>query len=260
MKLFTSAPKDAGAAIARLRRDAQAAGALGHPNIAAVLGVGDHEGQPWVATEFVPGVSLAQVLRSHAPDADRARARRLAAALRGPGPRAPRGRLPPRPQAGRRPPHPGRRGQGGGLRLVALEGARATGARAGRGGPALPRARDPGRAAARPQGRRLLGRRDRLRARLVPQGVPGRQHDRRRSRPDPRRARPRLPAPDGVHPRVRARPGGEPRPLARGAARLVRGRARRPRPARARHRAPNAQLAGGRLRGPSRARGAPRAS
>jgi tetratricopeptide (TPR) repeat protein len=67
VKLFTSAPRDAAPAVARLRRDAQAAGALGHPNIAAVLGVGDHEGQPWVATEFVPGVSLAQVLRSHAP-------------------------------------------------------------------------------------------------------------------------------------------------------------------------------------------------
>ncbi len=67
VKLYTSAPKDATAAIGRLRRDAQAAGALGHPNIAAVLGVGDQEGQPWVATEFVPGVSLAQVLRSHAP-------------------------------------------------------------------------------------------------------------------------------------------------------------------------------------------------
>jgi serine/threonine protein kinase len=67
VKLYTSAPKDATAAMARLRRDAQAAGALGHPNIAAVLGVGEQDGQPWVATEFVPGVSLAQVLRSHAP-------------------------------------------------------------------------------------------------------------------------------------------------------------------------------------------------
>jgi len=67
IKLFTSAPRDASAAIARLKRDAQAAGALGHPNIAAVLGVGEHAGQPWVATEFVPGVSLAQVLRSRAP-------------------------------------------------------------------------------------------------------------------------------------------------------------------------------------------------
>jgi serine/threonine protein kinase len=67
VKLYTSAPRGATAAIARLRRDAQAAGALGHPNIAAVLGVGERDGQPWVATEFVPGVSLAQVLRSHAP-------------------------------------------------------------------------------------------------------------------------------------------------------------------------------------------------
>jgi tetratricopeptide (TPR) repeat protein len=67
VKLYASAPRDAGAAMARLRRDAQAAGALGHPNIAAVLGVGDHDGRPWVATEFIPGVSLAQVLRSHAP-------------------------------------------------------------------------------------------------------------------------------------------------------------------------------------------------
>jgi tetratricopeptide (TPR) repeat protein len=67
VKLYTAAPREAATAIARLRRDAQAAGALGHPNIAAVLGVGDHEGQPWVATEFVTGVSLAQVLRSRAP-------------------------------------------------------------------------------------------------------------------------------------------------------------------------------------------------
>ena len=67
VKVFVSAPKEATAAMARLRRDAQAAGALGHPNIAAVLGVGEQEGQTWVATEFVPGVSLAQVLRSHAP-------------------------------------------------------------------------------------------------------------------------------------------------------------------------------------------------
>ncbi len=67
VKLYTSAPRDATAAIGRLRRDAQAAGALGHPNLAAVLGVGEHEGQPWVATELVPGVSLAQVLHSHAP-------------------------------------------------------------------------------------------------------------------------------------------------------------------------------------------------
>ncbi len=66
VKLFSAAPRDATAAISRLKRDAQAAGALGHPNLAAVLGVGEHEGWPWVATEFVPGVSLAQVLRGRA--------------------------------------------------------------------------------------------------------------------------------------------------------------------------------------------------
>jgi serine/threonine protein kinase len=66
VKLYNVAPKDATAAISRVKRDAQAAGALGHPNIAAVLGVGDHGGWPWVATEFVPGVSLAQVLRGRA--------------------------------------------------------------------------------------------------------------------------------------------------------------------------------------------------
>jgi len=66
VKLFSAAPKDEIAAISRLKRDAQAAGALGHPNIAAVLGVGEYDGWPWVATEFVPGVSLAQVLRGRA--------------------------------------------------------------------------------------------------------------------------------------------------------------------------------------------------
>jgi serine/threonine protein kinase len=67
VKVFSAAPAGATAAIARLRRDALAAGALGHPNVAAVLGVGDHEGRPWVATELVPGVSLAQVLHGRAP-------------------------------------------------------------------------------------------------------------------------------------------------------------------------------------------------
>jgi serine/threonine protein kinase len=55
------------AGVPRLHRDAQAAGALGHPNIATVIGVGEQDGCPWVATELVTGVSLAQVARSRAP-------------------------------------------------------------------------------------------------------------------------------------------------------------------------------------------------
>lgn len=65
VKLFTRAPKGE-EAHARLHRDAQAAGTLGHPNIATVIGVGEVEGRPWVATELVSGVSLAQVVRTHA--------------------------------------------------------------------------------------------------------------------------------------------------------------------------------------------------
>ena len=65
VKLFGNAPRGE-AAFTRLRRDASAAGALGHPNIATVIGVGDYQGAPWVATELVTGVSLAQVVRSRA--------------------------------------------------------------------------------------------------------------------------------------------------------------------------------------------------
>jgi serine/threonine protein kinase len=63
VKLFDKAPRGK-AAFARLRRDARAAGALGHPNVGAVVGVGEHEGFPWVATELIAGVNLAQVVRS----------------------------------------------------------------------------------------------------------------------------------------------------------------------------------------------------
>lgn len=67
LKLYGGAAPAATGAIGRLKRDAQAAGALGHPNIAAVLAVGEHLGQPWVASELVEGVSLAQVARSRSP-------------------------------------------------------------------------------------------------------------------------------------------------------------------------------------------------
>ena len=60
VKLFSRAPMGE-EAHARLHRDAQAAGTLGHPNIATVIGTGELEGRPWVATELVSGVSLAQV-------------------------------------------------------------------------------------------------------------------------------------------------------------------------------------------------------
>lgn len=67
VKLVTQPMKDTPALRARLERDAQAAAALGHPNVATVLQVGEHQGQPFVAAELVPGVDLAQVARSRKP-------------------------------------------------------------------------------------------------------------------------------------------------------------------------------------------------
>lgn len=66
VKHYVLAPPPAAGVVSRLHRDAQAAGALGHPNIAAVIGLGEHEGRPWVASELVTGVSLAQLARSRA--------------------------------------------------------------------------------------------------------------------------------------------------------------------------------------------------
>jgi tetratricopeptide (TPR) repeat protein len=55
------------AASARFLRDALAAGSLGHPNLATVWEVGEHQGRPFVAMELVEGVDLQQVLRSQKP-------------------------------------------------------------------------------------------------------------------------------------------------------------------------------------------------
>lgn len=67
VKLVTQPMRDTPALRGRLQRDAQAAAALGHPNLATVVEVGDHEGQPFVATEMVPGIDLAQAARSRKP-------------------------------------------------------------------------------------------------------------------------------------------------------------------------------------------------
>jgi hypothetical protein len=48
----------------RLLSTARAAGTLGHPNLATVIEVGEHQGRPFVVTELVEGVDLARALRS----------------------------------------------------------------------------------------------------------------------------------------------------------------------------------------------------
>src|SRR5687768_75314 len=50
----------------RFEQEAQAAGALNHPNILAVHDVGDHEGSPYVVSELLEGETLREILSTGA--------------------------------------------------------------------------------------------------------------------------------------------------------------------------------------------------
>src|SRR5271166_5707775 len=51
----------------RFRREARAAGRRSHPNIVAIFDIGDDDGRPFLAMEFVDGRSLDAILKESAP-------------------------------------------------------------------------------------------------------------------------------------------------------------------------------------------------
>src|SRR6202034_2365616 len=53
--------------VERFRREPQAASGLQHPNIVSVYDRGEFDGTYYIAMEYVPGMSLKQLIRQEAP-------------------------------------------------------------------------------------------------------------------------------------------------------------------------------------------------
>jgi len=76
LKVLRSTKSDAdtqGRAVARMLREARAAASLSHPNAVSIYDVGEHEGVPYLAMEYIEGTSLRRLIGGDIPLAARLR-------------------------------------------------------------------------------------------------------------------------------------------------------------------------------------------